>query len=149
MRQIRRSINNVRRRYVLVNTTSPSLHQDDITVKGRVAVWIGSFTDELQADDYLNLDRGFERDFGFRIADRRGPEMAVTPQPVSIRELVEGFSCWRDYADAVVAAAETAGITSASTMLVFHWVEFDPQRVSVNPSAPLRFLGNFDFQGFR
>jgi hypothetical protein len=27
-----------------VSTTSPSLHQDDITVKGRVAVWIGSFT---------------------------------------------------------------------------------------------------------
>jgi len=132
-----------------VSTTPPSLHQDDITVKGRVAVWVGSFTDELQTDDYLNLDRGFERDFGFRIADDRGPEMTVTPQPVSIRELVEGFSCWHDYADAVVAAAESSGMISASTMLVFHWVEFDPKRVSVNPSAPLHFLGNFDFQGFK
>ena len=118
-------------------------------MKGRVAVWVGSFTDELQADAYVNIDCGFERDFGFRIADRRGPELVVQPQPVSIRELVEGFSCWRDYADAVVAAAETAGITSASTMLVFYWIEFDPQRVSVNPSAPLRFLGNFFFQGIR
>ena len=127
----------------------PSLHQDDITVKGRVAVWIGSFTDEMKADDYMNLDKGFERDFGFVIADRRGPEMDVRPIPVSIRELVEGFSCWRDYADAVVAAADAVEIHSASTMIVFHWVEFDPSRVSVNPSAPLRFLGNFDFQGFR
>lgn len=120
-----------------------------MTAKGRVAVWVGSFTDELQADDYLNLDRGFERDFGFRIAHRRGPEMAVTPQPVSIRELVEGFSCWRDYSDAVVAAAQAASITSASTMIVFHWVEFDLKRISVRQNAPLRFLGNFDFHGFR
>jgi hypothetical protein len=134
---------------IYMGTTPPSLHQDDITVKGRVAVWVGSFTDELHADDYLNVDRGFERDFGFQIADRRGPEMTVTPKPVSIRELVEGFSCWHDYADAVVTAAEAAGIRAASTMLVFHWVEFDPRRVSVNLSAPLRFLGNFDFQGFR
>jgi hypothetical protein len=67
-----------------VSTASPSLHQDDITVKGRVAVWIGSFTDELRADDYLNLDRGFERDFGFRIADRRGPEMTVKSVVVAI-----------------------------------------------------------------
>jgi hypothetical protein len=127
----------------------PSLHQDDITVKGRVAVWVGSFTDEMVADDYMNLSRDFERDFGFRIADRRGPEMEVKPRPVSIRALVEGFSRWHDYADAVVAAADAAGIATASTMLVFHWVEFDPKRVSVNPNAPVRFLGNFDFQGFR
>lgn len=129
--------------------TEPLIDQDDITVKGHIAVWVGGFTDELQADDYLNLDRGFERDFGFRIADRRGPEMTVTAQPVPIRELVEGFSCWRDYADAVIAAAETMGITSASTMLVFQWMEFDPKRFSGSLDAPLRFIGNFDFQGFR
>jgi hypothetical protein len=125
------------------------IHQDDITVRGWVAVWIGHMTDESQADDYLNVGRGFERDFGFRIADRRGPEMAVTPQPVSIRELVEGFSCWRDYADSVVEAATSTGISSATTMLVFHWVQFDPKRFPINPNAPLRFLGNFAFQGFR
>jgi len=129
--------------------SEPSLHQDDFEALGRVAVWTGSFTEEVKADDYMNLDRGFERDFGFRISDRRGPEMTVTPQPVSIGELVEGFSCWQDYADAVVAAAAAAGITSASTMLVFHWMAFNPQRVSVNPNAPMRFLGNFDFEGFR
>jgi hypothetical protein len=128
---------------------SPTLHQDDITVKGCVAVWTGHFTDELAADDYLNLDRGFERDFGFLIADGRGPELAVTPQPVSIRELVEGFYCWRDYADAVIAAADAAGITAASTMLVFPWVQFDPQLVSINSQAPMRFLGNFHFAGFK
>ena len=130
-------------------TQPPTLHQDDITVKGWVAVWIGHVTDELQVDDYLNLGRGFERDFGFRIADGREPEMTVRPEPVSVRELVEGFSCWRDYADAVVEAATSAGITSASTMLVFHWVQFDPARVTTNQSALLRFLGNFAFQGFR
>ena len=129
--------------------TEPSLHQADFEAIGRVAVWTGSFTDELKADDYMNLDRGFERDFCFRIDDRNGPEMAVKPQPVPIRELVEGFSCWNDYADAVVAAAEAAGIASASTMLVFHWMAFDPQRVSVNPNAPVRFLGNFEFEGFK
>jgi hypothetical protein len=113
-----------------VSKTSPQLHQDDITVQGRVAVWIGSFTDEWRADDYLNLGRGFERDFGFRIAERREPELAVTSEPVTVRELVEDFSCWRDYADAVVAAAESSGVATASTMLVFHWVEFDPKKSS-------------------
>jgi hypothetical protein len=44
----------------------------------------------------------------------------------------------------VVAAAEEAGITSASLMLVLHSVEFDPKRVTVNPNAPIRFIGNFD-----
>ena len=132
-----------------METKSPALHQDDITVKGRIAVWIGQFTDETQADDYLNLDRGFERDFGFRIADDRVPELAVTPQAVAIRELVEGFSCWQDYANAVIEAATCAGISSASTMLVFRWVEFDPLRIVTNPRAPLRFLGNFDFKGFK
>jgi len=129
--------------------TEPPLHQDDFEAIGRVAVWTGSFTEELKADDYMNLDRAFERDFGFRIDDRNGPEVAVKPQPVPIRELVEGFSCWHDYADAVVAAAEAAGIASASTMLVFYWMAFDPQRVSVNPNAPARFLGNFEFEGFK
>ncbi len=127
----------------------PLLHQDDFDAIGRVAVWIGSFTDELKADDYMNVDRGFERDFGFRINDRNGPEMAVEPQPVSIRKLVEGFWCWQEYADAVVAAAEAAGVTSASTMLVFRGMAFHAERVSVNAHAPLRFLGNFAFEGAR
>ena len=69
------------------------LHQDDITAKGRVAVWIGSFTDELEADDYLTIKRGFERDFGFIIAEGRGPEILVVDEPVAVRKLVEGFSC--------------------------------------------------------
>ena len=58
------------------------------------------------------------------------PELAVTSEPVTVRELVEDFSCWRDYADAVVAAAESSGVATASTMLVFHWVEFDPKKSS-------------------
>ena len=60
-------------------------------MKSRVAGWVGSFTDELQAADCLNLDRGFERNSGFRIALRRKPEMTVASQPVSIHELGECF----------------------------------------------------------
>lgn len=113
-------------------------------MKGRVAVWIGLFKDGLIADDCMNLDGAFERDFGFRIGGGRLREMVVSGRPVSIRALVEGFTCWRDSADGVVAAAEKEGITSASLMLVLHSVEFDPKRVRVNPDAPIRFIGNFD-----
>ncbi|RFC51969.1 MAG: hypothetical protein DVB22_001103 [Verrucomicrobia bacterium] len=122
----------------------PVLHQDDFTVKGRVAVWIGLFRDEVISDGCMKLDGAFERDFGFRIGGGRLQEMVVSGRPVSIRALVEGFTCWRDSADGVVAAAEEAGITSASLMLVLHSVEFDPKRVTVNPNAPIRFIGNFD-----
>lgn len=126
------------------NMAPPVLHQDDFTVKGRVAVWIGLFKDELISDDCMNLDGAFERDFGFRIGGGRLQEVVIAGHPVSIRALVEGFTCWRDSADGVVAAAEMAGITSASLMLVLHSVEFDPKRVRVNPNAPIRFIGNFD-----
>ncbi len=125
------------------------MNQDDITVGNRIAVWIGSFTDDSQVDDYLNLDRGFERDFGFLIADDRGPEVAVVSTPVPIRQLVDRFSCSADYADAAIAAAESAGIIFASTMVLFHWVEFDPKVSQTNPHAPLLFLGNFNFKGFK
>ena len=124
------------------------LRQDAFDKVGRVAVWFGFFTDELDLDAYLSDD--FDHDFGFRHTGREtmGSEYAVTAQFVPMRELVAEFSGSRSYTEAVVAAAAAARAASASTMLVIFNVEFDPERVAINPLAPLTFLGNFDFEGY-
>lgn len=125
------------------------LHIDDLTDESCVAVWIGSFQNSKVADHYMTRDRGFERDFGLKLSERRCPELTVRPQAAPISELVAGFSCSDDYADAVVQAAQSIGISEATSMLVFLWVRFAPERTTVNPNAPLRFLGNFSFEGFK
>jgi hypothetical protein len=95
-------------------------NEQEFLAGGVVSVWIGNFQTEAQLDDYMNLSRDFEVDFGFRINDR------------GIRE-------------AVVQAAKRAGIKQATAMIVFYTVRFDPTKVTTNPNAPLKFLGVFPF----
>jgi hypothetical protein len=120
-------------------------HQDEFAAVGMVSVWIGNFQTEAQFDDYMNLSKEFEKDFGFRINNRGIREGAVERAPKPIGELVEGFSNWKSFAPAVVEAAKLAGVEQATTMIVFYTVRFDPAKVTLSPNAPLRFLGAFPF----
>ena len=45
-------------------------HQEEFAIGGMVSVWVGNFADDVHFDDYMNLSRDFETDFGFRINDR-------------------------------------------------------------------------------
>lgn len=43
------------------------MKHDDFRKAGMVSVWIGNFTTETAFDEYLNLTREFESDFGFEL----------------------------------------------------------------------------------
>ena len=120
-------------------------HQDEFSIGGMVSVWTGNFQTEAQFDDYMNLSRDFERDFGFKINDRDVREGVVESAPKPVGELVRGFSNWESFAPAVVEAAKAAGIEQATTMIVFYCLWFAPAKVKINPAAPLTFIGAFPF----
>jgi hypothetical protein len=120
-------------------------HQSEFAAAGTVSVWIGNFETDAEFDDYMNLSREFETDFGFRIDDRAIREAVVERAPKSVGELVEGFSNWRSFGPEVVGAAKHAGVDRATTMIVFYTVCFDPAKVKISPGARLRFIGAFPF----
>ena len=118
--------------------------QAEFSIGGMVSVWIGNFETEAQFDDYMNLSKDFEKDFGFRIENGSIREATVEHTPRTIQELVIGFSNWKSFAPAVVQAARAVGVEKATTMIVFYCLNFpDSQTRSAN--APLQFLGAFPF----
>jgi hypothetical protein len=121
------------------------IDQSDFEIGGLVSVWVGNFAGDVQFDDYMNLSKQFERDFGFTIDDRGIRECVVEAAPTPIRDLVRGFSSWESFAPAVAEAARGLGIESATTMIVFYCVQFEPSKVTVDSDAPLKFLGAFSF----
>jgi hypothetical protein len=120
-------------------------HQDEFSVPGMVSVWIGDFQNDVQFDDYMNMGREFEADFGFTIDDRSVREAVVEPAPKPIADLVSGFSSWESFGAAVVQAAKNLGIERATTMIIFYRTRFDPGKVMIKPNAQLRFLEAFPF----
>jgi hypothetical protein len=117
--------------------------QSDFSIGGMVSIWIGNFKSDAQFDDYMNLSKDFERDFGFRIENRSIREATVENTPKAIQELVIGFSNWKSFAAAVTEAAREAGVERATTIIIFYCCKFEPSQK--NPDAPLTFLGAFPF----
>src|SRR5436190_15563933 len=117
------------------------IDQSEFEIGGMVSIWVGNFSNDVQFDDYMNLSAEFEMDFGFTIDDRAVREAVVESAPKPIEELVKGFSNWEAFAPAVAEAAREAGVERATTMIIFYCVWFAPAKVSVNPNAPLKFIG--------
>ena len=120
-------------------------HQDDFTIGGMVSVWVGNFQTADQLDDYMNLSRDFEEDFGFRLNERAVQEATVEDSAKPVGELVNGFSSWESFAPRLIETATATGIESATTMIVFYCLRFSPAEAKTNPNAPLRFIGAFTF----
>jgi hypothetical protein len=119
--------------------------QAEFSIGGMVSVWIGNFKTDAEFDDYMNLSKDFEKDFGFRIENRSIREAAVEERAKRIQELVIGFSNWKSFASPLVEAARAAGIEKATTMIVFYCLNFVPDPERTNADAPLKFLGGFPF----
>ena len=117
----------------------------EFSASGTVSVWIGNFQADTQFDDYMNLSRKFETDFGFRLNDRGIHESVVENSPKPIADLVNGFSDWEYFGPAVVEAAKELGVERASTMLVVYAVRYDPTKVVAGPKSSLQYLGSFPF----
>lgn len=110
-----------------------------------MSVWVGNFGSDIELDDYMDLSRKFEQDFGFELNERNPPETLVKEVPASIPELVNGFSWSKKYAVSVVELAEKRGIEKATTMIIFLNFEYQPERAKPNKAAPLKFLGTVRF----
>ena len=117
--------------------------QDDFAANGMVSIWVGNFKTSAEFDDYMNLSRDFETDFGFEISDRDIREADVTSSPQTIEQLLSPFSDSKSFSAPATEAARRLGIDRATTAIVFHFLRFDPSQVQTNPNAPLTFIGAF------
>ncbi len=123
------------------------LKHDEFRKGGRVSVWVGNFASETELDDYMNVQRAFETDFGFEIDERDVPETAVAEKTIPVLELINGFSWSESYAESVNQLAKEKGLEQASTMIVFINFAYLPERAKPDPNALLQFLGVVDFGG--
>jgi hypothetical protein len=120
--------------------------QGEFAANGMVSVWVGNFSSEAEFDVYMNLNRDFETDFGFKIDNGSIREGAVEDHAMPIDRLVAGFSNWNSFAPAVIEACQNLGVTKATTMIVIYTIMFQPSTVTINPRARLSFVGAFPFR---
>ena len=121
------------------------MKHSDFRKDGVVSVWVGNFASDIELDDYMNLSRKFETDFGFELNERDMPETSVEPLPVSVAKLADGFSWSESYANSVAELAKKRGVEQATTMVVFLNFDYQPERAKPNEVAPLKFLGAVPF----
>lgn len=113
----------------------------DFRTGGTVSVWLGTLGIEDDLDDYLAEE--FPDDFGFEIEPEDGPEFDIANPARPVADLLDGFSCYEDFADDVVEKAKAMGWTKANCALVFY--NFEYQLTETNDDAPLTFIGTFPF----
>jgi hypothetical protein len=107
-----------------------------------VAIWLGNFTDELDADEYLYV--GFGRDFHCRPDEANVPEFCVLDSAVEIPELLKGFSFESNFFEAACAQAQKSGIATSSTAVIYYQTHYECNEPP-SDSASLTFLGNFEW----
>ena len=117
------------------------IKHDQFRRAGKVSVWIGNLASDIELDDYMNVQRAFEKDFGFEINERDMPETKVADGLVPIPKLIEGFSWSASYAQSVNKIDQENGIDKATTMIIFINFEYNPDLAKPSPSAPVMFLG--------
>lgn len=125
----------------------PIVSQSEFTAGRAVSVWVGDFRDEDAFDEYLQKEKGFAADFGFKIDDASGPEVCVEQQEVGIRQLLTGFSIYEQFIDAAVQRAEVKQISGASAAAVSHFVSYPDS--AIRSQKRMRFLGCFPVDGFK
>lgn len=122
------------------------LKYNEFSKGGVVSVWIGDFGSDVESDDYINLERRFEEDFGFELNERAMPETAVEAKATPIRTLVDGFSWSNSYAESLVSLAAKNGIDTATSMVILLNFAYDPVRAIAKKDAQLKFIGVIPFE---
>lgn len=122
------------------------IKQEDMTVGKSIAIWLGDLTDGDALDDYLNLGRQFEADFGFAINDRAAPEISTPDgREHDVSDLLDGFSFCEDWLEDAVRLCREAMATTAKVAVVFYHFRYRPE-LCTNASAPLRFVCNVPWE---
>ena len=107
--------------------------------EGRVSVWTGTFRSEDEFDAAVDLALVPKLDLPCDIASIA--EVAHEDQPVSIRELLTGFSGDHTFIDGTVADARRLGVEFATSALVAYHLEVE---CDLGPSdSGLCFIGCF------
>jgi hypothetical protein len=103
------------------------------------SVWVGDLTDELSLDGYLGP--AFLRDHG--CLPHENSEFVVLPAAVPLADLLHGAFLADYWGEQLIAAAASAGVSSASCALIrlhYHHTEDIPSQ------SPLRFVGAVPFR---
>jgi len=116
-----------------------AVQHSELRAPATVSVWLGDFRTEGELDDYLRED--FSLHFGFAYEAPAGPEACAHPgEPISVSELLLGFSQSRRFIDRAVEVALQHGRSVANAAVVFYATRYDPGLATVE-SAPLLFIG--------
>jgi hypothetical protein len=115
-------------------------HQD-MSASSKISIWLGDISDELELDEYLSDQ--FAADFGFEIYPPAGPE-CTAQEPADVRDLLEGFSQWRQFIDAAIVKAKAIGINQASCAVIFYNFAYDTSLIQ-NDIAPIHFIGTIAY----
>jgi hypothetical protein len=121
---------------------------------GSVAVWVGDFSSQDEFDSYFeeNIDEDLDVEkpinkfasdieFGFYDHDRQEAERFDTN--LSVIKLLAPFSNSASFASEAALAAAEKGITEANTVILL----FDCiYRQTTSADAPIKFIGNFNYE---
>jgi len=110
-----------------------------------VSVWVGQHQSEEELDDYIF--HRFSHEFRFRVDDHNLPETSVESEPVPPAKLIHGFSRHEKFQDGFIHAAEQLGIHAAQSVMVFYFLAYTPEGLSVAPKPEMTYVGNFWFEG--
>lgn len=103
-----------------------------------ISIWIGQFPNENDFDK--SVDFNVTSKLGLDVEIESICEISFEPNPVTIRQLLEGFSGWEAFIDAAEAKANSSGCLQANAALVCYYLKCEDA-----PSnwGDLQFLGTF------
>ena len=114
--------------------------EHDMAAPGKVSIWVGDFADEMEALDYVESGEGFGRQFGCVLRHRR--ELVAFDDPKPLRQLLEGFSSWRDFIGEV-SSISSDEVTARCAVVAY---ACDYRLLQATPrSGRMHFLGVADF----
>src|SRR4051794_37757451 len=108
--------------------------EDKMASPGKVSIWVGDFTNEEELLDYIESEEGFGSQFGCVLRENR--ELCTSAQIVPLRELLEGFSWWRQFIEEAVALQGSP--VGAHCAVVAHACDYRLLSYTPKP-GPLRF----------
>jgi len=109
-----------------------------------VSVWVGNFPTEEDFDKCVDVEVA-ER-LALQTPIESVCEIAFEPKPVSLQQLLQGFSGWETFMPQVERAAASRGVQSANAALVCYYVKCED---APELWGQLRFLGSFAGQDVR
>lgn len=109
-----------------------------------LSVWVGNFPTEEDFDKCVNVE--VVKQLALPTPIESVCEIAFEPKPVSLQQLIQGFSGWKTFMPQVEHAAASCGVQSANAALVCYYVKCED---APELWGSLHFLGSFEGQDNR